>query len=232
MNDCTSKIAVFFSSPLKHGKDGAEYALDATSLREIEAVALHDLVRESGAKRTLEIGLALGGSAIAIAEALKKNGADCRHVAVDPYQRAFGHIGESELETLGLIDIVNVISRPSEEVLYEMARAGDRFDIIFNDGAHTIGDKVTNTYFADRCLTLSGIMVFHDAFLPATVASVQYLLQERCYEIIRLPPDSVAKRWLRVVRYALRYGRWFASKVVPFTCRSLVAVRKTCEPEY
>ena len=83
----TSKINDFFNSPQgKLGNNGREYHIDLTSLRLSEAMALQNLVLQSKAKHTLEIGLALGASAIAIAEALERNGDDTLHVALELYQ--------------------------------------------------------------------------------------------------------------------------------------------------
>lgn len=217
----------FFSASVKIGADGKEYRPDVTSLRLDEALMLQRLVVESGATKTLEIGLALGASAIAVAEALDLTGLEGHHVALDPFQRAFGNVGLIELERLGLNKRVEYLSEYSEDFLHESAKCGRRFDLIFNDGAHSIGNKMTDTFFADRCLSAGGILAFHDAFMPSTAACVRYLVQERAYEPIPLPPESRFKRWARIIKYSLVHGRWYASKIIPCTHRSLVALRKT-----
>jgi len=222
-----SKLNDFFSSPVKVGANGREYLIDKTSLQLIEALTLQDLVAESKAKNTLEIGLALGSSAVAIAEILEKNDGDAHHIALDPFQVDFGNVALRELERLGLSRVVEFRPEHSEEFLPQAAKSGRRFDLILDDGSRTIGQKVTNTFFADRCLNTGGILVFHDAFIPSAAASVRYLLRERGYELIPLPPDSRWKRWLRSVKYCRVHGFWYAFKVIPFTCRSLLAVRKT-----
>lgn len=221
-----SKLADFYSSPLKVGDNGREYPIDKTSLQLIEARTLQRLVKESGAKQTLEIGLALGSSAVAIAEVLEKDGKDVHHIALDPFQTDFGNVALAELERLKLDHLVEFRAEPSEEFLPTMVKSKRRFDLIFDDGSRTIGQKVTNTFFADRCLRDGGVLVFHDAFIPSAAASVRYLLRERGYELISLEPDSRWKRWLRALRYWRVHGSWYAFRVIPRTCRSLVAVRK------
>jgi predicted O-methyltransferase YrrM len=217
----------FYSSPMKVAADGRTFYLDHTSIRPAEAMALRQLVVDAGATHTLEIGLALGASAVVIAEALEEKGGESRHVVLDPYQRAFGFVGLGELERLKLKDRVEFHAECSEEFFPGALKAGRRFDLVFDDGSRSIGQKVTNTFFADRCLNTGGILAFHDAFLPATVASVQYLIKERSYELISLPPDSQWKRLARMLKWGAVHGWWFGLQVVPFACRSLVAVRKT-----
>jgi predicted O-methyltransferase YrrM len=119
-----------------------------------------------------------------------------------------------------------LLSCRSEDFLHDAAARGDQFDLIFNDGSHTIGDKVTNAFFADRCLAPGGIMAFHDAFHPSTVASVQYLANERGYSLVKLELDVRWKAVCRSIRYALRYGSQFDRRIPMFTCQSLIALRK------
>ena len=202
------------------------YRLASTSPTRIEAATLSQLINTARARKPPEIGLALGASAVAIAEALQVNDPSSRHVVLDPFEADFGNVGLHELARLGLDHIVEFRAEHSEDFLQTCVRTETFFDFIFNDGAHSIGDKVTNTFYADRCLSAGGLMVFHDAFLPSTVASVRYLVQERGYEVIRLVPDSRLGRLARVARYGLRHGVWYGANVVSATCRSLVAVRK------
>jgi predicted O-methyltransferase YrrM len=229
MSEKKSKLNDFFSSPIKIGDNGKEYSIDRTSLQMIEARTLQKLVAESNAKRTLEIGLALGSSAVAIAEMLEKGNGDVHHIALDPFQADFGNVALRELERLGLRHLVEFRAEPSEEFLPHAVKSGLRFDLILDDGSRTIGQKVTNTFFGDRCLNPTGILVFHDAFIPSAAASIRYLLQERGYELIKLVPDSHWKRWLRALKYWRVHGFWYAFRVVPCSCRSLVAVRKTAK---
>lgn len=216
----------FFKSPSKRGEDGVIRDLSVTSLHLVEAFALFDLVREVSAKETLEIGMALGASTVAIASALRVNDNDGTHVVLDPFQHHFGNTGLLEIERLGFKDLVHFRPEFSEKFLFRATEEGRQFDFIFNDGAHAIGDKVTNTFFGDKCLRPGGIMAFHDCLLPSTAASVEYLVKERCYKVMPLTPDSRAKRVARTARYFPRRGFWYARRIISASCRSLVAVQK------
>jgi predicted O-methyltransferase YrrM len=226
MNLKTPKIDAYFSSPVKHGVNGKKYRLNETSVDSGEALSLHGLIAESGARRVMEIGLALGGSAVAIAEALEQRGEEGHLVTLDPFQEAFGKVGLRELERLGLSRRVEFLPAYAEDYLSESARCGRQFDFIFIDGAHSIGNKMTNTFFADRCLSTEGILAFHDAFMASTVACVTYLVKERGYEPITLAPDSAFKRRARTLKYWSAFGQWYVWSVVPHTHRSLVALRR------
>ena len=221
-----SKIQCFFDSKEKKGADGKIHYPEETSLRLWEAKELQRLARGSAIQETLEIGLALGASAVAIAEALESKGAMARHVALDPYQANYGQVGLRELERLGLSHRVDFLPIFSHDFLYRCSKEGRFFDLIFNDGAHAIGSKVADTFLADRCLNPGGFMVFHDAFMFSVAASVRYLIKERGYQIIQLSPDYRLKRFLRSLKYGAQFGAWYGLCVVTATAKSLVAVRK------
>ncbi len=223
------KLQDFFATEVKIGSDGREYRLRHSSLRLNEALELQRLVTESRACQTLEIGLALGASAVAISEALEQQGTAVRHVVLDPFQSEFGDVGLQELNRLGLRDRVEFLPLFSNDFLYDCSKQGRRFDLIFNDGAHSIGYKVADTFLADQCLNPGGILAFHDAFKFSVTVAVKYLARERGYEIIKLTPDSILKRWLRALKYGALHGSWYGTKAVPCTAGSLVALRKPVE---
>ncbi len=220
------KIYEFFASEVKIGANGREYRPADSSLRLDEALELQRLVAESRACHTMEIGLALGASAVAISEALEHHGDEARHLVLDPFQSEFGDVGLAELSRLELRERVEFLPLFSHEFLHDCIKQGRRFDLIFNDGAHAIGSKVTDAFLADQCLNPGGILAFHDAFMFSVTAAVKYLAQERGYQIIELVPDSRLKRCLRALKYGARYGWWYGTEVVPCTARSIVALRK------
>ena len=76
------------------GEDGTWLAAVPTGVAREEALALSRLVRDEGLERTLEVGLAYGLSAVAIASvhAERRRGA---HTAIDPH--AHGHYARSAL---------------------------------------------------------------------------------------------------------------------------------------
>jgi len=221
-----SKINDFFATHIKRGSDGREYQPDGCSIRLDEALELQKLITEFRPTHTMEIGLALGASAIAISESLEQCGTAVKHVVLDPFQSQYGDVGLRELERLGLRHRVEFLEVFSYDFLYDCSKRGRRFDLIFNDGGHSIGIKVTDAFLSDQCLTAGGLIAFHDAFMFSVTAAVKYLVKNQGYEVIKLIPDSRLKRWLRVIKYGTVYGWWYGNRVVPFTARSLVVLRK------
>src|ERR1051325_5668693 len=136
-----SKLESYFASPVKRGADGKEYRLSETSVSFGEALTLKQLVRNSVARDPMEVGLALGASAVAIAEALEEQGGPGRLVTLDPFQEAFGNVGLGELDRLTLRHRVEFLPAFGEDFLYETSKTGRRFDFIFIDGGHSIGSK-------------------------------------------------------------------------------------------
>lgn len=221
-----SKLELFFARPIKRAANGREYPLSSTSLNFHEARQLQQLIKDTRAEQVAEVGLALGASAVAIAEALEERHDGSRLVTLDPFQSAFGNVGLSELDRLELKNRVEFVASFGEEFFLASAKAQRYFDFIFIDGAHSIGEKVTTTYFADRCLKSNGTLAFHDAFMPSTIASVKYLVFEQSYRVVSLPPDSTLKRWSRVLRHSTSAGYWYSCNITPYTHGSLVALRK------
>ena len=106
------------------GEDGTWLAALPTGIAREEALALSRLVRDEGLERTLEVGLAYGLSAVAIASvhAERRRGA---HTAIDPH--AHGHyrsIGPLNLRRAGLEEWVDVIEEGSEAALPRLAAQG------------------------------------------------------------------------------------------------------------
>ena len=191
-----------------------------------EAAQLNSLVRQFGSETCVEVGTGLGASAVAITAALRKN-ARGQLWTLDPFQRNCGDIGIHEIKRLGLSEWCTFCPVYAEEFLWEARRKKELFDFILQDGAHSIGPKMTHTFLGAQVLRVGGIFAFHDTFRPCTSACVTYLVKELQFEVIHLPPESSLKRSARCIKYGQRYGFWYGINVVPHTHLNLVALRKT-----
>ena len=99
--------------------------------------ALRDRLIAERAKTAIEIGLAYGSSALAIAEALVIVGSDhARHVIVDAYQDRFYSSGWSAIAEAGLAGLCSLIEERSETVLPRLLGEGIVADAAFVDGSH------------------------------------------------------------------------------------------------
>ena len=219
-------IADFYSHPVKLGDDQSEHSIDAVSLRREEVEYLASLVSLYKPVNTLEIGLALASSTVAIMGTKLEYEKSETHIALDPFQELHArNAGLREVNRLGLSESLNHIPRFSEDYLNECFLAGKKFDFIFIDGKHTIGQAVADAFLSDKVMNRNGIIAIHDSLLFSTAASVKYLLFERGYKMISARRFNV-KTMLRMVKYLSTLGWFYAVNVVPRINTSIIALQK------
>jgi predicted O-methyltransferase YrrM len=221
-------IHSFFDHPLKPDRQKRLHDIRLSSLRRSEAVTLARLVCAIRPEQCLEIGLAEGGSCVAISASRRECGLSASHTVLDPFQESLsGGAGLLELEKLGLTEAFRWQPVFSETFLLQHAQNSEAcFDFVFVDGGHSIGQKLTDAFLLNKVLRPGGIVVFHDALLVSTATAVLYLVKECGYSMIALPPDGRVQRILRAARHICRLGPWYATHVIPNLCRSLVALQK------
>lgn len=220
-------IAHQYANPVKIDIDQRVHDLRRTSPSESETVTLARLAYSRRPAASLEIGLALAASCIGIAAVRDHHSFGRKHVALDPFQQTrSGSVGLLEIERAGLKDSVRWVAEKSEDYLAAALARGERYDFIFIDGAHGMGQVVTDAFMSNRVLNSGGVLVFHDGLLFSTLTAVKYLVEECHYSLIRLPSDSNIKATLRRVRYLPSLGSWYAMNVIPKMHGSLVALRK------
>lgn len=133
-----------------------------TSIREEEADVLAHLLKERGLRRTLEVGFAYGCSTAYIMDA---TGAP--HVAIDPYQDAYGNRGLKNINALGLQGRFELRPQLSRVALPALAAEGRTFDFIFIDGGHKYDEVFLDWALCDPLLEQSGFVVFDDAWMDS-----------------------------------------------------------------
>ena len=220
-------VSAQYADPIKHDVHHGTHDLRRSSPSKSETVMLARLAFSTRPAASLEIGLALAASCIGIATVRKHLGLKERHVALDPFQETLsGSVGLREIERAGLKDYVQWQQETSENYLTAAQARGERYDFIFIDGGHGIGQVVTDAFLCDRVLKDDGLIVFHDGLLYSTLAAVKYLVQECQYVLIDLPSDSAIKSTLRSLRYLPSLGTWYGMRVIPKMHKSIVALRK------
>ncbi len=157
-------LEAFFGGDVKRTLGGGERRIgfDCSVSRE-QGRTLYRLVRERRPARTLEIGLAWGGSAVHILAALEANG-EGLHVAIDPYARTmWDGIAVTEIERLGLAALFTLLDQRSDVAMPPMIAAGERFDFIFIDGDHRYDGIMVDLHNAHRLASVGAIIAFDDA---------------------------------------------------------------------
>lgn len=171
---------------------GANALVEIDRITRIDKAAgseLNRLVRESGAKKSLEIGLAYGFSTIWIMDALPPEGS---HVALDPCQASWWHgVGETQARRLSGKQF-QWFEEYSIHALSDWIRAGEKFDFIFIDGAHRFDDVLVDFYLSDQVLEVGGLMVFDDIWMASIRTVLAFVLANRAYQVVQQRSNRMA----------------------------------------
>jgi len=174
------------------------------SMRPEEYAVLEGLVEVCAPRRTLEIGMATGGSSERICAYLRDHGGE-EHVAIDPYQfapDAWAGAGAARVARAGLGAFIRVIEQPDYLALPDLVRAGRRFDFVLIDGWHSFDHTLLNLFYADLLLRTGGIVAIHDTNWPAVYRACRFLETHKAYE--RIGPRLSVNRSSWIARGARR----------------------------
>lgn len=147
------------------GQSGRVFeSLDSLSTVNNLAV-LRALMMERRPTRTLEVGLAYGGSALTIASSHQDCGAAAgrQHVAVDPFQLSgWDNAAVAAMDRAGLTGYLDLRTQLSSIALASLAAEGAAFGLIYVDGSHLFEDVFVDAYFGLRLLEEGGVILFDD----------------------------------------------------------------------
>jgi predicted O-methyltransferase YrrM len=136
--------------------------------------ALRDLAMAEGAARTIEVGLALGISALFLCQAALARGG--RHTAVDPFQEAsWNGAGLRTLRDGGVAEVVDVVEEESQLALPRLSSEGRTFDFGFIDGDHRFEGVFLDLYYMTRLVRPGGVVVVDDMWMPSVRVAVAYV---------------------------------------------------------
>jgi predicted O-methyltransferase YrrM len=148
---------------------------ERVSIPEADASVLRDVLVSEHAATVIEIGLAYGASALAIAEALvSTNPADARHVIIDAYQDQFGDAGWTALVDAGLTEICSLLREPSQLALPQLVRDGIVADAAFVDGSHIFHNVFVDLHFLRQLVRPGGLVVLDDCEWPSVATAVRH----------------------------------------------------------
>ncbi|MBX3466758.1 MAG: class I SAM-dependent methyltransferase [Planctomycetes bacterium] len=169
--------AVYSPTEPVRGRHGRR--LEGASLSSLRNVtALRSLMRKHRPRRTLEVGLALGGSAVGMVDMHRAlgTGAPAVHVAIDPFQSTvWDDAGRVALERAGLAALVEVIERPSHVALADLASRGARFGLAYIDGSHLFEDCFVDFVLCADLVHEGGIIVLDDCLDPHVRKVVRFI---------------------------------------------------------
>jgi predicted O-methyltransferase YrrM len=122
----------YYKDSFVSGRTGKRIATSSASSRNNIHV-LSSIMDRLRPKRTLEVGLALGVSALALAGKHRDAGAmpAGQHVAIDPYQSSvWDDCGVIAIEAAGLSAYCNVIRDFSSQALPRLVEKAEEFDLL------------------------------------------------------------------------------------------------------
>lgn len=140
-----------------------------------EADVLRDLLVAEDARVVIEVGLAYGVSALAIAEALvSTGGTDVRHIVVDAFQEHFHDTGWDAIVAAGLGSICTLFRARSQLALPKLVSEGTVADAAFVDGSHVFHNVFVDLVFLQELVRPGGLIVLDDGDLPSVATAVRY----------------------------------------------------------
>jgi predicted O-methyltransferase YrrM len=150
-------------------------------------VHIRTLMLELAPERTLEIGMAFGGSALTFAASHRDLGRSPlqQHTAIDPAQTSYwDNAGQQNLEQAGLAGYVEVIEQYSAFALPQLIAQQRKYDLIYVDGSHQFEDVLIDFVFCHELLHVGGLILFDDS-TDSQVAKVLKFIESNYNEIYR-----------------------------------------------
>jgi predicted O-methyltransferase YrrM len=136
---------------------------------------LRDLLLAENARIVVEIGLAYGSSALAIAEALVSPGTEgTAHVIIDAFQDQFNDTGWNTIIAAGLADVCSLLRERSQFALARLAAEGFVADAAFVDGSHIFHNVFVDLFFLRELVRPGGLVVLDDCRWPSVATAVRY----------------------------------------------------------
>lgn len=148
---------------------------ERVSLPNDDCDVLRDLLVDEGARVVIEIGLAYGGSALAIGEALvTQRPHQAKHVIIDAYQDRFHDVGWEAIVAAGLTDICTLVTERSQLALPRLLTDGLIADAAFVDGSHIFHNVFVDLYFLREIVRPGGLIILDDCQWPSVATAVRY----------------------------------------------------------
>ena len=148
---------------------------ERVSIGKSDGDVLRDLVLAERACTIIEIGLAYGGSALAIAEALVANwSGQAHHLIIDPYQNRFYGSGWSAIVEAGITGLCLLLEERSQVVLPRLLSDGFLADAAFVDGSHIFHNVFVDLFYLRELVHPGGLVILDDCSYPSVATAVRY----------------------------------------------------------
>ncbi len=150
---------------------------------------LRDLLLAENPSTVIEIGLAYGSSALAIAEALVAAGSsDARHVIVDAYQEHFHGSGWAAVVGSGLTGLCSLVEERSQAALPRLVGDGFVADAAFVDGSHIFHNVFVDLFYLRELVRPGGLVILDDCSFLSVATAARYFEINTGWE-----PETIAR---------------------------------------
>ena len=149
---------------------------ERVALPVLDCDALRDTLAARDAHVVIEVGLAYGSSALAIAEALCMTGTTrAAHVVIDPFQATeYNNVGLDALKSAHVADQTRFIDEPSSSALPRLTAERFTADAAFVDGSHRFHEVFVDLYFLRKLVRPGGLIIMDDAAWPSVATALRY----------------------------------------------------------
>lgn len=161
----------------------ADGDFERVSLPGGDADVLRDLLIAEDARVVIEIGLAYGSSALAIAEALVAGDRGAVHLIIDAFQDEFHDAGWNAIVAAGLTDVCSLVRERSQLALPRLVRDGLVVDAAFVDGSHVFHNVFVDLFFLCELVRPGGLVILDDCRWPSVATAVRYFEANTGWEL-------------------------------------------------
>ncbi len=145
------------------------------ALPRADADVLRDILVAEKAQVVIEVGLAYGVSALAVAEAVAVAGdADANHLIIDAFQDHFHDSGWNALVRAGLGSVCTLLRERSQIALPRLLTEGFSADAAFVDGSHIFHNVFVDLALLRNLVRPGGLIILDDCDLPSVATAVRY----------------------------------------------------------
>jgi predicted O-methyltransferase YrrM len=192
-NDLVEKIRAVRSKLATNGpiRVRSEGDFERVSIGRSDGDVLRDLLIADKARTVIEIGLAYGSSALAIAEALATNGSgQGSHMIIDAYQKRFHGSGWSAIAEAGITGLCLLFEERSQIVLPRLLSEGFLADAAFVDGSHIFHNVFVDLFYLRELVRPSGLVILDDCSYQSVATAVRYFQVNTGWEPEPLPAPT------------------------------------------
>ena len=144
--------------------DGEKIPIRATSTINNIRIIRH-LLQTEKQRKTLEVGLAYGASALTFLATHQEVHSDqyFRHTAIDPFQMGvWKSVALNLIKSAGFEDNFHFLKEDSALALPSLCREGSDYGLIYVDGSHIFEDVFIDFFYCTRLLLVNGLLLFDD----------------------------------------------------------------------